>query len=287
MMEAFVRVVDAGSFTAAARRWGRSKAVVSKYVAALEAHLDVALLHRTTRSLNLTDAGSAYHDRCAALLGELESMEASLHDDHVAPRGVLRVTAPPGFAASYLAQITSDFVARFPQVTLDLDLTHRMVDLVAEGIDVAVRVTDPEDSSLVARRLAPAPIVAVASPVYLAVRGRPRRPSDLARHDCLVDTNFRGQQRWRFQHKGRAQTVSVGGPFRVNSPLTIRELAIAGHGIALSPAFVVADALAAGDLVEVLKGKVAFNWSIFAVYPRRRFTSGRVRAFVDHLAEVF
>jgi DNA-binding transcriptional LysR family regulator len=283
-MEAFVRVVDAGSFSEAARVWGRSKAVVSKYVSALEDHLDVQLLRRTTRSLSLTDAGRDYHARCVDLLGELEAMEAALHHDHAALRGTLRVSAPPGFAASHLHVMTSAFVAEHPEVVLDIDLTHRMVDLVAEGIDVAIRVTEPSDSSLVARKLAPAPLVAVASPAYLRDHGRPDKPRDLRGHACIVDTNFRDQHRWRFRTPSGTETVSVTGPFRVNNPLSVRELALADHGVALCPRFVVAEALETGTLVEVLKGRVAFAWSIYAVYPRRRFLSGRVRAYVDHLA---
>ncbi len=287
-MEAFVRVADAGSFSAAARHWGRSKAVLSKYVNALEAHLGVQLLRRTTRSLSLTEAGRAYRERCTDVLGEIEALEASLREDVAAPRGPLRVTAPPGFASHYLDVLTRDFLARFPEVTIDLDLTHRMVDLVEEDVDVAIRVTDPRDSSLVARRLAPAPILAVAAPAYLRRRGTPKNPADLRDHDCLVDTNFRDQQRWRFQtgHEGKAktETIAVAGPLRVNNPDAVREMAEAGLGIGLVPYFVASDALQAGRLREVLKGRVAFQWSILAVYPRRRYLPLRVRAYIDHLA---
>jgi len=279
-MEAFVRVVDAGSFTAAARRWGRSKAVVSKYVAALEEHLGVPLLRRTTRSLSLTDAGRGYHARCVDLLGELEAVEAGLRSDHVEPRGLLRVTAPPGFMDRYARLMTTAFVERYPEITMDLLLTHRMVDLVEEGIDVALRVTVPRDSSLVARRLGPAPLVAVASPAYLARRGAPRTPGDLRAHACLVDTNFRDRGRWRF----RGETVEVDGPFRVNSPTVVRDLAAAGHGVAVVPAFVAAAHLDDGRLVEVLAGELAFDWAVYAVYPRRRYLARRVRVFIDHLA---
>jgi DNA-binding transcriptional LysR family regulator len=285
-MEAFVRVVDAGSFSAAARQWGRSKAVVSKYVNALEDHLGVQLLRRTTRSLSLTEAGRAYRERCVEVLGEIEALEVSLREGIAAPRGPLRITAPPGFASHYLDVMTTDFIARFPEVTLDLDLTHRMVDLVEQNIDVAIRVTDPRDSSLVARRIAPAPILAVASPDYLRRRGTPKKPADLRDHDCIVDTNFRDQQRWRFRSSGsggKTETVSVDGPLRVNHPDAVREMAVAGHGIALVPDFVARDALEAGRLHEVLRGRVAFQWSILAVYPRRKYLPARVRAYVDHL----
>lgn len=286
-MEAFVRVVDAGSFSTAARQWGRSKAVVSKYIAALEEHLGVELLRRTTRSLSLTEAGRAYRERCTDVLGEIQSLEASLRESIAAPRGPLRVTAPPGLASHYLEVLTTRFLERFPEVTIDLDLTHRMVDLVEENIDVAIRVTEPRDSSLVARRIAPVRIVAVAAPSYLRRRGTPKKPADLRDHDCLVDTNFLDQQRWRFQTRTKAETITVDGPLRVNSPDAVRELAEAGLGIALVPDFVAKDALRAGTLREVLKGTVALRWSLLAVYPRRRYLPLRVRAYVDHLVAAF
>jgi DNA-binding transcriptional LysR family regulator len=284
-MEAFVRVVDAGSFSAAARQWGRSKAVVSKYVNALENHLGVELLRRTTRSLSLTEAGRAYRERCADVLGEIEALEVSLREGVAAPRGPVRVTAPPSLASHYLDVMTKDFLARFPEVTLDLDLTHRMIDLVEENIDVAIRVTDPGDSSLVARRIAPVPIIAVAAPSYLRRRGTPNKPTDLREHDCLVDTNFRDQQRWRFRSGDKTETVTVDGPVRVNNPDAVREMAEAGLGIGLVPEFVAREALRAGSLCEVLQGKVVLKWSILAVYPRRRYLPLRVRAYVDHLVE--
>jgi DNA-binding transcriptional LysR family regulator len=287
-MEAFVRVVEAGSFTAAARQWSVSKAVVSKYVAALERELGVELLRRTTRSSSLTDAGRTYYDRCSVLLEELSSLEASLRDEYRGPRGRLRVTAPPGFVARYGDLITTAFRRRYQQIDLDLLLTHRMVDLIEERIDVAIRVTDPGDSTLVARRLAPAPVVAVASPKYLRRRGTPRTPDELSEHDCLVDTNFREQGRWRFytsSGRGRRRSVAVDGPYRADSPLVIRDLAVAGEGIALIARFIVEHDLAAGRLHEILVGQAAYAWSIYALYPRREHLSGRVRAFVDHLTE--
>ncbi|PRQ00442.1 LysR family transcriptional regulator [Enhygromyxa salina] len=285
-MEALVRVVDAGSFSAAARQWGRSKAVVSKYISALEGELGVELLRRTTRSLSLTEAGRAYHPRCRALLVEIDALESSLRDEQQRLRGSLRVTAPPGLADRYLEQLTTSFVANHPELRIDLDLTHRMVDLVEDGVDVAIRLTTPRDSTLVARRIAPAPLVAVASPAYLRARGTPTDPTQLREHECLVDTNFRDQQRWRFEVNGSVRTVSVDGPFRVNSPAAIRELALAGHGIALIPAMLVEPELESGRLVEVLAGTVALTWSLLAVYPRKQYLSARVRAYVDHLAAV-
>lgn len=284
-MEAFVRVVDAGSFRAAARQWRRSTAVVSKYVAALEAHLGVELMRRSTRALRLTEAGHAYYAECRALLGAVEAMEADVRDEHVAPKGWLRVTAPPGFVHRHYDLVLTDFMARYPSIKLDLQLTHRMVDLVEQGFDVAIRVTAPVDSSLVARRLGPAPLVLVAAPAYLERAGLPVSAADLAGHACLVDSNFRDGARWRFETQDGLQTVQVDGPVRVDSPLIVERLARDGRGLGLTPAFVAAEGLASGALVEVDVGRPAFDWSMFAVYPRRRFVSGRVRAFVDHLAE--
>ncbi len=284
-METFVRVVRAGSLSGAARQWGRSKARLSQALAALEAELQLTLLQRNTRSLSLTGVGKLYFERCEALLTELELLETEVKNAKSALEGTLRVTAPPGLALRCLDQFTTSFHAKHPGVVIDLDLTHRFVDLVEEGFDVAVRVTAPRDSALIARRLAPVSIVAVASPNYLATRGKPRNPEDLRDHSCLVDTNYRGQQRWSFITRRGRQSVSVSGPFRANHPDALRELAIAGHGIALLPKFVADEALTSGDLIEVLPGKVALGWSVYAIYPRRAHLPQRVKAYVEHLAE--
>lgn len=289
-MDAFVRVVEAGSFSAAARQWGRSKAVVSKYVGQLEDHLGVTLIRRTTRSLSLTEAGRDFHLRCREVLSDVEALESSVRAQQRALRGCLRVSAPPGFASRYLDELTTSFTAQHPEVRIELDLTYRMVDLIEEGIDIAIRVTEPKDSTLIARRLAPAPIVAVAAPAYLERAGTPGQPAELVDHRCLVDTNFRDQQRWRFRvaeppaTSAEITTVAVDGPFRVNSPGAIRSLTLAGQGIALIPRYMIDSDLASGDLVEILPGRVALNWSVFAVYPRRRYLARRIRAYVDHLA---
>lgn len=290
-MRIFVRVVESGSFTAAARETGRSKAGVSHTITSLEESLGVALLRRTTRSSSLTESGEHYYRRCLEILEQVDSLDSSVRAQSDSFGGVLRVTAPPGFAARYLNVLTSEFRQDHHGVSIDLHLTYRMVDLIQEGFDLAIRVTDPEDSTLVARKLSSAPVVAVASPAYLARRGTPSLPEDLVRHDCLVDTNFRDQQRWKFHddRNGRDEkgerTVRVSGPFRINSPTSLCELAAAGLGIALVPWFVVEPKIKDGTLVEVLHGTVAMNWSVYAVYPRRRYLPARVRAYVDHLVK--
>ena len=286
-MEAFVRVVDAGSFSAAARNWGRSKAAVSKYLTNLEDYLGVELIRRTTRSLSLTDAGRLYHRRCIDLLGELAAMEASIQDNHVAPRGRLRITIPPGLMSRHRQRLTTEFIERYPEVTMDIHLTHRMVDLIEEGFDLAIRITEAKDSSLIARKLTTVDICAVASPEYLQKHGTPKKPEDLRQHACLIDSNFREKNRWRFKVDGELQVIEVSGPFQVNSPIVIRDLAEQGKGIALIPDFMVQKELQKGSLVSVLDGMLGFRWSMYALYPRRHFLSGRVRAFIDHLVEVF
>jgi len=286
-MEALIRVVDAGSFSEAAKRWGRSKAAVSKYVAALEEHVGVQLLQRTTRSSSLTEAGRLYVAGCRELLGDLDALEAGLHTDRVALRGLLRVSAPPGLASRHLHALTTDFLAQHPDMRIDLDLTHRIVDMVDEGVDVAIRATEPLDSSLVARRLAPVHILAVAAPAYLDAHGALRTPADLAHHRCLVDSNFREPQRWRFCVEGRRVSVRVDAAIRVNSPIAIRELCLDAQCVALAPDFMVEDELRAGKLVELFHGQVALEWTLHALYMRRDHVPARLRAYVDHLALSF
>lgn len=284
-MQTFVRVVDSGSFSAAARVANRSKARVSQAISALEADLGITLLHRTTRSLRLTEAGTRYHKSCVELLAAVEATESQLRSGRDALEGTLRVSAPPGLASRYLHQLTAGFVANHPGVRIDLDLTHRMVDLVEEGVDVAIRVTEPQDSSLVAQKLMRAPIVLVGAPSYLESNGTPRSPEALKDHECLVDSNFRDQQRWRFQVGKKAVTVAVTGSLRVNSSEAIRRLAVAGHGIALCPRFMVEDDLRQGKLSELLVNTVALDWAVYAIYPRRTYLPERVRAYVAHMRQ--
>lgn len=275
-----MRVVDAGSFAEAARRWGRSKAVVGKYVAQLEAHLDLRLLTRTTRTLSLTDAGRVHLEQCRHVLGTVEAGEARLRADQVAPSGRLRVSAPPGFFSLHWHTLTAGFVARYPDVRLELDLTHRFVDVVEERVDVAIRLTDPDDSSLIARRLADAPLVLVASPDYLSERGVPERPGDLVGHDCLVDTNIRFGRRWPV---GEGRAVEVEGPVEANDPLLLVRLAEEGLGVALTARMIAHDSLAAGRVVEILPGAVRARWSVWAITSERRYLPARARVFIEHL----
>lgn len=282
-MEAFVRVVDAGSFAEAARQWGRSKAAVSKYVGQLEEHLGLRLLRRTTRSLGVTDAGRAHYEQCTQVLALLEESEAQLRADHLALRGPLRVSAPPAFVALHWRALTLRFVEEHPEVQLELDVTQRLVDLAEERVDVAIRLTRPDDSTLVARRLAPAPLVLAASPAYLSERGSPRAPKDLRAHDCIVDTNMRFHSRWPFHHDGKKVTVAVKAKVLTNSAIVVRDLALDGLGVGLMIRMVAAEALSTGRLVEVLEGRVAAEWSVYAITSQRRHQPARARAFIEHM----
>ena len=225
-------------------------------------------------------------ESCQHILGQLAEAEGRLRADHVAPAGLLRVSAPPGLLSLH-PRLVSSFLAQHPGVTLDLDLTHRMVDLVEERIDVALRMTAPRDASLVARRLAPAPRVVVASPAWLAANGTPDTPAALARFPCIQDTNFRFHPRWPFRVGGQRFSVEVSGPVRVNSPLLVRDLVLEGAGIGLIHALLVAEELRSGRLVALFDGQVDTDWSIYAITSQRRHLSSRTRAFLQHVHDYF
>lgn len=293
-LEAFAKVAETQSFSEAARRLRSSKSAVSRHVAALEASLGARLFHRTTRSLTLTEAGQDYFARASRILADLDEADASVSQLQAAPRGRLRVNAPMSFGFLHLAPALGDFLARYPEVELDVTLTDRFVDLVDEGVDVAVRIGSLTDSSLVARRLAGIRRVLCASPDYLERRGVPRTPDDLKGHDCLSNTNINITREWRFVHpedgtasSGKPWPVEVKGRMSANSGDMLRVAALRGHGFVHLPTFIVGDDLRAGTLVSVLEPYVAQDLTLNAVYPTARHLSPKVRAFVDFLAERF
>lgn len=284
-MRVFRAVVEEGAFAGAARKLRLSKAAVSKHVAALEAALDTRLLHRTTRSLGLTPEGSAYLERAASLLDELDALERELREGQDAPRGALRVTAPVSYGLARLSPALPSFLEANPEVKVELVLTDRFVDVVEERIDVAIRVAVAlPDSSLIARRLTVSPRMLVASPAYLARRA-PTSPAELADHPCLRYTRVRDAEAWTFAHPdGRRETVEVDGPLDVDSSLAMRGALLAGVGLTLVAEFVVADDLARGELVPCLAPWTAEPATVYAVYPARRHLSAKVRAFLDFAA---
>lgn len=286
-MRTFVQVVDAGGFSAAARAMGKSKALVSKYVRDLEDELGVRLLNRTTRRLSLTEVGQAYFREAGDILQRLEDLATSVGDAHREPRGTLRVAAPRSFADGILGQALSDFLVAEPRISLDLHLDDRFVDLVEEGFDVAIRVTEMTDSSLIARRLAAFRVVLLASPAFLAEHGTPETPHDLVDKPVVFDTNARMRGHWAFDWDGERINVPVKPRMEANSPEVTLAGALAGIGYARVPEFTARAALADGRLIRLLPGSEPKNSGIYAVYPHRRHLSGKVRAFVDFLAAWF
>lgn len=283
-MEAFVRVAEAKSFAGAARHWGRSTTVVSKYIAQLEKHLGLMLLRRTTRSVALTEAGREHYETCRQLLERLAEAEAQLQACNTAPSGLLRISAPAGLLTMGEPPVLASFLKQHPGIELDIDVSQRMIDLIEDRIDVAIRVTEPKDSGLVARRLAPAPLILVASPAYLEAQGTPQDPSQLRNHQCLVDGDGL-QNRWPLRVEGQTKTIEVQGPLRSNDLPTLMHAAAQGFGIALVPEAVVRPELHRGTLVEVLPGRIALSWSMWAVTVEGRRTPRRARALIDHLKE--
>lgn len=282
----FVRVVELGSFTAAADDLEISKAVVSKYVGRLEQELGARLLQRTTRRLTLTEAGEGFYRRTAAALAEVDEARREVAQLSAAPRGSLRVSAPVYLGATLLAPLLVEFRRRYPEITLDIDLSNRLVDLVKERFDVAVRISSLGDSSLVARKLAPCPQVVCAAPVYLERRGVPQVPADLRAHDCLIYGLDRVPHEWRLRpRKGRWVAVTVRGPLRCNNDHMLKQATVDGLGLRQFPRPFVEAELKDGRLVEVLRDYESPPLGIYAVFAARQHLPPKVRAWVDFLAE--
>jgi DNA-binding transcriptional LysR family regulator len=287
-IQAFVRVAESGSFSQAARRLRSSKSAVSRQVAALEAELAARLFHRTTRSLNLTEAGRGYFERASRILADLEEANLSVSRLQAAPRGRLRVNAPMSFGFLHLAPAIPDFLSRYPQIEVDMIMNDRFVDLVDEGFDVAVRIGRLEDSSLVARKLAPIRRAVCASPTYLKTRGVPHSPDDLTAHECLCYSNVAVANEWGFTAPdGRPWPVQVKGRLSTNNGDALVAAALGGLGLVNQPTFIVGHHLQVGTLIAVLDEFVRQDLAVSAVYPHSRHLSPKVRAFVDFLVERF
>jgi len=286
-MRVFAAVVDAGSFVRAADALDLSKTAVSRHVSELESRLGVRLLHRTTRKLSLTAEGQVFHARCKSLLGAVEAAEAEITAGSVQPSGVLRLNVPVTFGLMHLAPLWPDFMERHPQVTLDVSLADRVVDLVEEGFDLAVRIAQLSSSTLVSRQLATTRMVLCASPEYLRRHGQPQRPADLARHRVLAYSLFHQGEHWAFDGPQGREVVKVSPVLRTNSGDTCRAAALAHQGVILQPSFLVGEELRRGELVEVLPGHRSGEMGIYAVYPSRQHLAPKVRAMVDFLVEAF
>ena len=287
-LEAFVRVAEQHSFSAGAEKLGKSKSLVSRQIAALEADLGVRLFHRTTRSITLTEAGRGFLERATRILSEVEEATLSVSRLQAVPTGRLRINAPMSFGFLHLAPSLPDFLRRYPDIQVDMVMNDRVVDVVEEGFDVAVRIGRLAESSLIARRLAPIRIVICASPDYLARHGEPLTPDDLTEHHCLINTNITPYGDWRLIHPdGRPWPVAVKGPLCANNGDALKAAVINGLGLTILPTFIVGEDMQAGRLASVLTEYVPQDVALHAVYPHSRLLSPKVRAFVDFLAERF
>ena len=287
-LQAFVAVVEAGSFTAAADRLNTAKSAVSRRVSALEERLGVQLLRRTTRVLNLTDTGQSFYEHSARILADLDEAEAAVLQEHGELRGTLRVALPLSFGVRHMCKPIAAFCKRHPGLKFDLDLNDRRIDLVEEGIDVAVRIAHLKDSSLIARKLFDATTVVAASPHYLHSHGTPQSPEELRDHDCLVYSNLPDPERCSWtDERGKQHTVDVRAAMRASSGDFLTNAAAHGLGIVIQPAFLASEAIRRGNLVPILRDVKWPTSPAYAVYPPTRHLSYRVRAFIDFLVERF
>jgi DNA-binding transcriptional LysR family regulator len=261
--------------------------MTSRYVAGVEKRLGVRLLHRTTRRISLTEAGRDYYQRAVEVIKLVDHAESAAGQAATKPRGTIRMAAPTAFGRQSLGPLIEEYLREFPDVALEVSLNDRFVDLVEEGIDLAIRVTRQPDSHLVARLLARAHMIVCASPMYLKAHGTPKSPEDLAKHNCL--TRFDGGVRamWKFARDSRSTTVQVSGNFRGNNGELLMRAAIAGLGIVYEPTFIVGEALRAKKLVQLLPAWQSETYSIYAVYANREYLPAKVRSLIDFLAQWF
>lgn len=286
-MRVFAAVVDAGSFVGAADSLAMSKAAVSRYVADLEQRLGVRLLHRTTRRLSLTQEGELFLARSREILASIEASEAEVTSRSQTASGLLKLSVPVSFGMQRLAPLWSEFLEAHPRLTLDVQLADRVIDLVEEGFDLAVRIARLPDSSLVSRKLASTRLVLCASPAYLERRGTPRHPSELATHDVLAYSLLSLGTLWQFTGPEGPVSVRVQPRLWTNNGDTCVASCLRGAGIQLQPTFLVARELAAGHLVELMPAYRSITLDLYAIYPTRRLVPAKVRAAVEFLTHKF
>ncbi len=284
-LSAFVQTIDRGSQAAAARALGVTPAMVGRYIRGLEDRLGTRLLNRTTVTQSLTAAGSDFHVQASAILDLLDEAESAAADRQAEPRGVLRINAPMVFGVRHLATMVTGFTRRYPAVRVEMVLNDRVVDLVEEGYDLAIRIGRLVDSSMIARRLAPCRIVLCAAPSYLARHAAPAGPGDLRAHNCLLYSYSATGSRWSFRDPdGVPSEVTVHGNLVSNNGDALLAAALDGAGIIAQPTFIVGDALRRGELVPLLPGFTLDALTVYAVYPSARHLSPKVRSFVEDLS---
>jgi DNA-binding transcriptional LysR family regulator len=284
LIATFARVVEAGSFAEAARRMDTSRSAVSKAVAKLEVDLGARLLNRSTRHLSLTEVGSAFAEHSVRILEEAEHAEQVVTSLHAEPRGMLRICASVAFGTLHVAPALADFLARYPEIRIDLTITDRPVDIVEEGYDVIIRVTGEPNLNLIARKLAPVRRKLVATPDYFLRRSVPLTPSDLVKHNCLDYTLSGEQGYWRFKGPEGEIAVPVSGTLRINDDDALSQAVLGGLGIALLPTFTIGKELQNGDLQAVLSEYIPVERYVYACYLPNRYLPAKVRSFIDFLS---
>ena len=286
-MAIFARVVEAKSFSAAARQLGLSKSLVSKHVTQLEKSLGARLLNRTTRNMSLTEAGAVFYEHCARIVEELAQAKLVVSRLHSEPRGMLRISASVAFGRLHIAPAVAEFLAAYPEVNIDMVTTDRFVDLAEDGYDVVIRIMAEPPPNVVARKLAGVHRKMCATPEYFARRGLPRTLDDLERHNCLTYTSFNPQGSWRLRGPDGDISVRSSGNLRINDDDALAEAVLCGLGIALLPTFIIGKELQNGRLQSVLSEYIPLERYIYAVYLPTRHLSAKVRAFIDYLLKRF
>lgn len=287
-MEAFATVVDQGGFTDAARKMGISKSAVSKHVSSLETRLGARLLNRTTRRVSPTEIGLAYYDRARRVLNDAGEADALVSSMQSAPSGLLRISVATDFGVNHMSPILGDFLADFPDITVNMVLNNRYVELISEGFDLAIRIGEMEDSSLRARKLTETTKRLIAAPGYFEQYGRPEKIDDLNEHKLLHYSNQSAGNVWKLTApSGEKRQVRTQGWLTVNDGQSLLNACVSGLGIAYLPSFLYADALAAGLVEEAMPGLPTEEQGIYAVYPPGRYTQPKVRTFIDFLVEAF
>ena len=283
-MHIYLRVAELGSFAAVARQLDVARSVITRQVAALEAHLGVKLIARSTRSLMLTSAGSAYLERCREILNLVAAAEAGLADERQEPRGLIRLSVPLSFGLRHLSPLLMDFNVTYPDVVTEIDFTDRRVKLVDEGLDLAIRITRRLDPLEVARRIGSSRLQALASPDYLRRHGEPKHPRELAEHECLIYLPAQ-HEGWPFLVNGATEIFTVRGRMRANNGDALLDAAMRGLGITAQPTFISAAAIEAGWVRPILTDYPMPELGIYALLPGNRYVPQRVRVLVDYLAE--
>lgn len=287
-MSVFAKVAEQKSFSKAAQYLDISTSAASRLVADLETHLDTRLLNRTTRRISLTESGQAFFQHCTQLLADLAAAEHAASTVTTALKGKIKLTCSGTFGVLYIAPAMGDFLIKYPQVSLDMVLGDEQFDLVEQGFDLAIRISDLKDSNLIARKLGEIRQIVCASPDYLARHGTPKKPEDLIQHNCLVPTQSKMLDKWYFHDKnGRELTVTVSGTMQANRGDFLVEAAVCGVGVVYEPSLIVAAAIKTGQLVPLLEHFQSPTKPIYAVYPSRRHLSAKVRTLINFLAERF